>query len=258
MARRAVVKTVKKKWIPIIAKGYFDGRELGETTVVESSQAVGRRVRLPLASLTGNPRQQQTFLEFTVDEAEGDTARAVWTGWELSSTLVKRIVRRRTSKIDHSFIVKLKDDTLIRVKPMLITASRVATITRSELRKLMTREILERLGQAEREDVLKILLSGELARQIKQKASALAPIKTVEFRVVRVTQRGTPLSLDDIKLSKETLLALRKREQKQQAARKRKQQRADAKAEAEGKNEEEKASEKETPAEEAAEGEAEA
>ncbi|MFT4309573.1 MAG: hypothetical protein ACMXYL_03745 [Candidatus Woesearchaeota archaeon] len=195
--KKQTVKTVKKKWYEIQAQGYFQNK-LGEILLDDPQKVVGRKMKVNLMDLTNNIRMQQITLTYEVEKLEGDKGMAVWKHYQMSPTFLKRIIRRRTTRIDSSFIAKTQDDKLVRVKPMIIARNRLSTPLRSEIRKASIQYFAEKIAELQQHEILGSVISGSMQKELKKKLSSYAPIKSVELRVIETVKSGKPVNLESI------------------------------------------------------------
>jgi small subunit ribosomal protein S3Ae len=195
--KKQTVKTVKKKWYEIQSQGYFQNK-LGESLLDDPQKLVGRKMKVNLMDLTNNVRMQQITLKYVVEKLEGDKGMAVWKDYEMSPTFLKRMIRRRTTRIDSSFIARTQDNQLIRIKPMVIARNNLSTPLRSEIRKATIQFFAEKIMGLQQHEVLGAVISGGMQKELKKKLSTYAPIKSVEVRVIRTVASGRPISLEAI------------------------------------------------------------
>src|SRR3989344_7787691 len=94
------VNTARKIWYRIVGPKLFGQMELGETYLTAPEGAIGRNLKINLKDLTGNMKDQNAYVKFTVDELEGTTLKASTSGYELTATYVKRMVRKKTNRLD--------------------------------------------------------------------------------------------------------------------------------------------------------------
>ena len=104
----ALARTVKDKWrskhwYKVRAPGLFQHVELGETVATEAEQLVGRTLEatLPELSGSGDSGKAHVKLRFRIERVSGEgIAEARFVGHDLTSDYVRRLARRKRSKID--------------------------------------------------------------------------------------------------------------------------------------------------------------
>src|SRR3989344_6008053 len=96
----ARINTARKIWYRVLGPKLFGQMELGETYLASPEEAMGRSLKIHLKDLTGNVKDQNAYVKFTIDELEGTTLKASVSGYELTATYVKRMVRKKTNRLD--------------------------------------------------------------------------------------------------------------------------------------------------------------
>lgn len=198
MARKQTVKLVKKKWYDIVTSGHFDNVKVGETLLDDSNKLVGKPVAVNVMNLTGNYKQQSITLDYTVTKVEGDRGIAEFRAFRLSPSFIKRIVRRRSTRIDHSFVAKTKDGELLRLKPMIIARNHISTDLKNEIRKAATISLIKKVSSMSADEVLGSLLGLGIQRDLKRELGEFCPIKLVEIRVAEKVESGVPLTVESV------------------------------------------------------------
>lgn len=198
MARKQTVKLVKKKWYDIVTTGHFDNVKVGETYLDDANKIVGKPVAVNLMNLTGNYKQNQITLDYRVTSIEGDKGLAEFRAYRLSPSFLKRIVRRRSTRIDHSFIVKAADGQLLRIKPMIIARNQISTQLKNEIRKAATISLIKTVNAMRTEEVLAHMLNLTIQRDLKKELSSFCPIKLIEIRTLEKVKSGAPLTVESV------------------------------------------------------------
>ncbi len=200
--KKQTVKLVKKKWYGIYSSGYYNNIKIGETLLSEPQKMIGKTIKVILMNITNNIRQQHINLFYKVEKIEGEKGIAEWKGYELNSAYVKRYVRRRTTRIDHSFVIKTKDEKLMRVKPLIITRNKISSTLKSEIRKAAIAFLVERLTKMNKDEILGEIINKKITNDLKNELKKYSPIKVVEIRSIKETNRGKVTTLEDVKTKK--------------------------------------------------------
>ena len=175
----------RKKWHDIIGKGIFDKVKLGESLVNGAKDLLGKRLKINLMVLTNDPKKQSITLVFNVVSVEGDNGIADLIGYQLSTSHVRRVVRKAVKRIDDSFMLKAKDQTLFAVKPLLIARHRTNKSTAIAIRK-KTRELLQQSFQKmSGEDVFSAAIGNRLQMDLKNELKKIYPIAVSEIRILQ-------------------------------------------------------------------------
>lgn len=200
-------KVKKKKWLTILAPASFDNKKLGETHVVDATQAVGKSVKANLMNLTGSFKKQNIQIRFDVNKVKEGSAYTYVTGFENTNSLLKRIVRKGRTKIEDSFLATTKDDYKVRVKPVVITLNRASKGAQSAVRALVKEKLTQMLAGVTFDKAVQDLIGYSFQRIIKETASGAHPVKTVEVRSLRILPASKKKKLaemtDDVEEAKE-------------------------------------------------------
>ena len=106
-ARRRVRDTWKEKsWFTIKTPVIFGDKEIGETPAKDADLLIGRGVEVTMRELTGDFSKQYMKLRFEIDSVAGEVANTRFTGHKTTTDYVRSMIRRGTSRIDASVVVK--------------------------------------------------------------------------------------------------------------------------------------------------------
>ena len=186
----ALARTVKDKWrskhwFKVRAPGLFQHVELGETVASEPEQIVGRTLEVTLPELSGGADAATAHikLRFRIERIGGDgVAEARFVGHDLTSDYVRRLARRKRSKIDTSFVVTTKDGIEIVVKPVAVGEQRLQTRLRAELRHKIVSLLVEEAKLRTSGEFVREMLQGELSKILAHGLKTLYPLKKIEIR----------------------------------------------------------------------------
>jgi len=187
-SKRTISKWKKKRWFKIIAPAEFDRKVLGETPAEKPELLVGRTIKINLSDLTSERKQRHITITFMVESVQGDNAFTLTKGHSVDNSYMKRIVRRRRSKIEIVQTVTTQDNTRVKLKTITVTTKKVNKSQKTEIGHIM-RELIENTAvkksfrQLEQEAVF-----GVLALKILKKSKKIAPIKRVEIVKTKVIE----------------------------------------------------------------------
>ena len=185
LARGVKDKWRSKRWIKVRAPGLFQHVELGETVATEPEQVVGRTIEATLPELSGTPDAGKAHvkLRFRVERLSGDgVAEARFIGHDLTSDYVRRLARRKRSKIDISVTVTTKDGVQFVLKPVAVGEQRLQTRLRAQLRHRLVEILTTTAQQRSAPQFVADMLQGELAKALSHGVKSLYPLKKIEIR----------------------------------------------------------------------------
>ena len=186
----ALTRTVKdkwrsKRWYPVRAPGLFQHVELGETVATEPEQVIGRTLEatLPELSGAGDAGKAHVKLRFRVERISGDgVAEARFVGHDLTTDYVRRLARRKRSKIDLSLTVTTKDGVQVVLKPVAVGEQRLQTRLRAELRHKMVEILSEEAQLRTSPEFVREIIQGDLSKVLAHGVKSLYPLKKIEIR----------------------------------------------------------------------------
>ena len=129
----AVVR--KKRWYPIMAPRLFN-HPIGETPAYDNKSLVGRAMNINLMGLTNDPKKQNVNIRFLITSASDSSANAEPIGYYMIPSTLKRLMRRRSDRIDDSVLCETADNIKIRVKTFALARSLVKASVRTHIRKV--------------------------------------------------------------------------------------------------------------------------
>ncbi|MBC7080778.1 MAG: 30S ribosomal protein S3ae [Thermoplasmatales archaeon] len=174
-------KKKDKTWYWLISPQMFGKARIVETPSDSPENLYGRTVEVSMQELTGDFSRAHLKLIFKVKEVSGLEAYTDFIGHTTTTDYVKRISRRHRAKIDGVFDVTTKDGKRIRVKPSAYALKRLQTSQKSAIRKIM-KEIIETMAKTNTfDDFIKLMLEGEMSKQIYKLSKIIYPIKRVEI-----------------------------------------------------------------------------
>ena len=103
------------------------------------------------------------MIKFRVNETRGNNAFTSFDGHRLTSDYKRALTRRRNSRIDCNFVLKLDDDVQIRIKPIIMVDKRIKKSQEKVLRALAHETIEKSLTKLSLSEALKKIYSGDLS-----------------------------------------------------------------------------------------------
>lgn len=180
----ARVNTARKIWYRIVGPKLFGQMEIGETYLASPEGAIGRNLRVNLKDLTGNMKDQNAYVKFTVDGLEGTTLKASASGYELTATSVKRMVRKNTNRLDDYLVFKTNDGRNVVIKTLLVTQRKAQRSVQKQLRQKMKQYLAEEVKNNTFEAVVGNLVSRKTQMTLKKILYKIYPINEAAVRVL--------------------------------------------------------------------------
>ena len=181
-ARRRVRDTWKEKsWYTIKTPVNFEDKEIGETPAKDPELLIGRGVEVTMRELTGDFSKQYIKLRFEIDNVAGTVANTKFTGHKTTTDYVRSMIRRGTSRIDASAVVKTKDDRKLKLQVLAVTIRRAKSSQQRFMRKTIEDLLIEAAAERSFDDLVKVCVNGKLASEIYHSAKKIYPLKRVEI-----------------------------------------------------------------------------
>lgn len=188
--KTTIARTVKDKWrskhwFKVRAPGLFQHVDLGETMASEPEQIVGRTLETTLQELSGGADigKAHIKLRFQVERVTGENvAESRFVGHELTSDYVRRLARRKRSKIDTSLQVTTKDGVPIVLKPVAVGEQRLQTHLRTAVRHKLRSLLAEEAARKTAPEFVREMLQGDLGKLLAHGLKNLYPLKKIEIR----------------------------------------------------------------------------
>jgi len=189
-ARKVKDKWKAKGWYNLLAPEMFNRQVIGETPAEEPTKVMGRITEVTVQDLTGDFSKMHIKLMFKVSDIRGNDAHTQFVGHDMTSDYIRRLTRRKRTRTDGTFDVATKDAWRVRVKPMAIADRRIQSSKQRVIRQTMERVIRESAAASSIGDFVRVMITGELAKNIAVACKPIQPISRVEIRQSEVLQMG--------------------------------------------------------------------
>lgn len=198
----ARVATARKLWYRIVGPKAFGQAELGETYLASPETAIGRNLRINLKDITGNVKDQNAYVKFTIDGIDGTTLKASASGYELTATSVKRMVRKNTNRLDDYLVFKTKDGKSVVIKTLLVTQNKAQRSVLKQLRQKMKAFLADEVKNNAFETVISNLASRKTQMTLKKLLYKIYPVNEAAVRVLEFAKsNAVVMELENFKSS---------------------------------------------------------
>lgn len=189
-ARKSKDKWKAKEWYQVHAPRMFNETVIGETPSADPNYLIGRQAEVTVQDLTGDFSKMHIKLRFKIVEVDGHEAKTEFIGHDLTSDYVRRLTRRKKTKTDHVVDVVTADRFILRVKTMSIADRRIQTSQEDAMRGAIKDYFMEYASQNKLSDIVKAIISGDLAKDAAKACHVIIPIKRIEIRKSEVLRKG--------------------------------------------------------------------
>ena len=203
-ARKIKDKWKAKTWYNILAPSSFDNITIADTLSDNPNKLINRVTEVSLQDLTNDFRKSHIKLFFKINKIEDTNALTQFIGHELTSDYLRRMIRRKRSKIDGVYDVTTRDGAVIRVKPFATTDKRIQNSQRKVVRETMKQTIYNQSKTSTLSEFIQFIIDGKLGSEVYKKCKKLYPVKRVEVNKTQVLKSPT-IQIEDKKLKKEEI-----------------------------------------------------
>ncbi len=190
--KMAVKKTVdkfkKKKWLKLIAPKTFDLKEIGETPAEKTKNAVGRTVKVSIDEVTGQRKQRHITGKFRVKEVKELNAFTEITGFEINHSYLRRMIRRRMSKIQAIATATTKDGKRLRITAVAASSKKLEKRKERGIRKIINESIEKEISKKPFEQAMQELIFGITGQKLLKEAQAVSRLKKLEITKARLME----------------------------------------------------------------------
>jgi len=196
-ARKVKDKWKAKAWYSILAPDMFNRQVVGETPAEDLARLQDRVAEVTVQDLTGDFAKMHIKLMFRVTDIRGSEAHTQFVGHDLTPDYIRRLTRRKRSRIDQVIDVSTRDGWRLRVKPLAITDRRIQAAKQGLLRNLMVGVVKDAASKNSIGDFVRQMISGDLAKAIATACKPIQPIQRVEIRKSEVVAFGTTMPIPE-------------------------------------------------------------
>lgn len=199
--RKAKDRWKSKTWYGVYAPVMFNKTEIGATCTNDPENLIGRTMEATMHELTGDFSKIHIKLKFKVNNISGTEAHTYFMGHSLTSDYIRRLTRRKRSKMEAVIDVTTKDGYLVRVKPLAMTEHRIQTSQKRAIRCHMEEVVKKFATENIMSEFIKGMTFGKLPVEIFHACKKVYPMKRIEIRKSEIIRR--PVSTLDEGLEEE-------------------------------------------------------
>jgi small subunit ribosomal protein S3Ae len=187
---KKIAKTLKakKEWYEVLAPKSFDSQLLCETLIGEPEKAIGRIISLNLMALTGDMKKQNSSINFKIVNISEKKAHTEITGYRISTSATRRMVRRGKNKIDITILAATADKKDIVVKLILITRNFTYLSVLSKLRHATRDNLVRMVSKINYDDLIGSIIGNKIQMELKKSLNKIYPVQLCEIRYLNITK----------------------------------------------------------------------
>ncbi len=186
-----------KNWYTILAPSLFNNVPVAETLSETPENLIGRVTEVSLQDITNDFRKSHIKLLFSVDKIEQNTAHTQLKGHLLTSDYLRRMIRRRKSRVDGVFDIETRDGALLRVKPFAIAEKRIQSSQKKLIRNVM-KDVITKEGKTKTlNSFIKDCIDGKTGSEIYKHCKIYYPVKRIEINKTEIIRLPTIIIEDE-------------------------------------------------------------
>lgn len=179
--KKSVDKWKKKAWYTLVAPEEFERKELGETISEKPETLIGRIVSITAGELANQPKKSHIHLKFRVMNVNANKAHTEPAGHMIKDSYMRRVVRRRSSKIMIVSNYASKDKKNFSIKTIIVTERKASNKQKAGVLKKTHDIVAKFVGGLESKKVVEELVFGNLPNRIFPEIKKIVPIKRIEI-----------------------------------------------------------------------------
>ena len=188
---RVAAKKVKDKWktkiwYHILANDSFGKKEIGSSPADSPEEMIGRISEVALSDLTGDFKQSHVKLMFRTVKVEGEKAFTEFEGHEVSHDYVRRMIRRRKTRIDAVVDVTTSDNYHLRVKTLLVVDRKIISAIETKLRNLVNEFLKTKAASLPFDQLVVYIFSPQISNDIFEQIKTTYPTHKIEIRKTEI------------------------------------------------------------------------
>ena len=179
--KKTADKWKKKIWYTVVAPEEFERREIGETVSEKPEMVVGRVINISGRDLANQPKKQHVKIMFRVNNVSGNKAHTEAIGHFIKDDFIRRLVRRRSSKVMLVKLFNTKDGKPIKMKVVIVTERKASGMQKASVHKKAEELCKKFVAEVDSRKIIDELVFGNMPNKIYPELKKIVPIKRIEF-----------------------------------------------------------------------------
>lgn len=196
-AKKIKDKWKTKRWYTILTNDSFGKKEIGISPSSNPNDLIGRITEASLSDLTGDFKQSHIKLFFRIYKFEGEKAYTEFNGHEINPDYIRRLVRRRKTRIDSVVDVVTKDKVSLRLKPLIIVDRKIINNLETNIRNVVNEFMRSKSQEMTLDQFIVYMISQQVYSDLYDQIKVIYPAKRIEIRKSEI------LSLEDREIIEE-------------------------------------------------------
>ncbi|MCL4333884.1 MAG: 30S ribosomal protein S3ae [Candidatus Thermoplasmatota archaeon] len=181
-AKKVKDKWKAKSWYTILANESFGKKEIGSSPASSPEEMIGRVSEASLSDITGDFKQSHIKLFFRVTKTEGDRAFTEFEGHEINQDYIRRMIRRRKTRIDLVVDTVTSDNVNIRIKPLIVVDRKIINNVETGIRNKVAEFLKAKVREQPISQFVVYMLSPQIYNDLYDQIKVIYPAKKIEIR----------------------------------------------------------------------------
>ncbi len=181
-AKKVKDKWKSKSWYTILATDSFGKKEIGSSPAPSPADMIGRVSEASLSDITGDYKQSHVKLFFRVTKTEGDKAYTEFEGHEINQDYIRRMIRRRKTRIDLVVDAVTSDNKYIRIKPLVVVDRKVINNVETGIRNKIAEFLKAKAREQPISQFVVYMFSPQIYNDLYDQIKVIYPARKIEIR----------------------------------------------------------------------------
>ncbi len=189
-------KAKRKIWCKIISPKNFGSKELGETYITKAEDALNRHMTISLRELTGSMRDQNVKVKLLLKELDGQQIKTKTVGYSIVPNFVKKLVRKRTSRLDDVYVLRTKEGQAVQLKTLIVAYNNINRSMGLVLRSKLKAMINEEIKKGNFDDFVSKVVGIRVQSAAKRAINKMYPVKEILIRGMDLVDEAKAAKLE--------------------------------------------------------------
>ncbi|MBI4210754.1 MAG: hypothetical protein HY544_04585 [Candidatus Diapherotrites archaeon] len=185
--KKGVDKWKKKVWYTLLAPEEFERKEIGETIAEKPEMLTGRTILVTGRDLANQPKKQHIRIKFRVVSVSGSKAHTEAYGHIIKDDFMRRVVRRRSSKVMSVNNYTTKDGKGIKLKLIVVTDRKASGKQKASIKKKVEELAKKVISEFDSKKIIDELVFGNFPNKLYPGLKKIVPIKRIEATNSEIT-----------------------------------------------------------------------
>ncbi|MEM0127529.1 MAG: 30S ribosomal protein S3ae [Thermoplasmatales archaeon] len=181
-ARKVKDKWKSKAWYTLVTNESFGMKEIGSSPAASPDDMIGRISEVALSDITGDYKLSHVKLFFRVTKVEGNKAFTEFEGHEINQDYIRRLIRRRKTRIDIVVDGNTSDGVKLRIKPLVVLDRKVINNVETGIRNKISEFLKGKISSLPLNQFVVYMISPQIIQDIVDQIKTIYPTRKIEIR----------------------------------------------------------------------------